>query len=270
MRRPLNVMLPPLEAPFAVLCGDREVFLFSVKLADVPGALQQVFSVIASYGLNVVSIYSVDTSYLGEREQVEVNIIVDLTGKPFSAEQLAKSISLLNVVKDVSYYGKQLPDMLFDEHHFPLRIMGERAIIYRESGYREMILGLKRQLGTGGDAILYHIGLNIGKGIWNKLKQITGGDLDLLVKHVKYRVMMNRTSRVKEISMDLEAGRVVVRLEDNYECALVKNYGKPFSNLHRGMFTGIFSELVGSEKSKETKCIAAGDPYCEFVIGKID
>ncbi|MEM1937622.1 MAG: V4R domain-containing protein [Candidatus Caldarchaeum sp.] len=268
MRRPLNVMLPPLEVPFAVLCGDREVFLFSVKLADVPGALQQVFSVMASYGVNVVSIYSVDTSYLGEREQVEVNIIVDLTGKPYSAEQLAKSISLLNVVKDVSYYGKQLPDMLFDEHHFPMRMMGERAIIYRESGYREMILGLKRQLGTGGDALLYHIGLNIGKGIWNKLKQITGGDIDLLVKHVKYRVMMNRTSMVREII--LEAGRVVVRLEDNYECALVKNYGKPFSNLHRGMFAGIFSELVGSDNSKETKCIAAGDPYCEFVIGRTD
>ncbi|MEM0384007.1 MAG: V4R domain-containing protein [Candidatus Caldarchaeum sp.] len=268
MLRPLNVMLPPLEVPFAVLCGDREVFLFSVKLADVPGALQQVFSVMASYGVNVVSIYSVDTSYLGEREQVEVNIIVDLTGKPYSAEQLAKSISLLNVVKDVSYYGKQLPDMLFDEHHFPMRMMGERAIIYRESGYREMILGLKRQLGTGGDALLYHIGLNIGKGIWNKLKQITGGDIDLLVKHVKYRVMMNRTSMVREII--LEAGRVVVRLEDNYECALVKNYGKPFSNLHRGMFAGIFSELVGSDNSKETKCIAAGDPYCEFVIGRTD
>ncbi|MEM1949655.1 MAG: V4R domain-containing protein, partial [Candidatus Caldarchaeum sp.] len=257
----------PLEVPFAVLCGDREVFLFTVKLADVPGALQQVFSVIASYGLNVVSIYTVDASYLGEREMAEVNIIVDLTGKPFSAEQLAKSISLLNVVKDITYYGKQLPDMLFDEHHFPMRIMGERAIIHRESAYGEMILGIKRQLGTGGDAILYHIGLNIGKGIWNKLKQITGGDLDLLVKHFKYRQLMNKTSRVKEVNIDLEAGRVVVKLEDNYECSLVKNYGKPFSNLHRGVVAGIFSELVGSEKSKETKCIAAGDPYCEFVIG---
>ncbi|MCS7129423.1 MAG: hypothetical protein NZ919_02135 [Candidatus Caldarchaeum sp.] len=261
-------MSSPRELPYAAECGDKELYLFSLKVSDIPGALRQVLEVIASYGLNLVSVYTNSPYRL--RDQSDINLVVDFTNKPLSAEQLAKSLQLLGVVKNVMYYGKQLPDMLVDVHHFPVTIMGERAIIYREPGYREMILGIKRELGTGGDAILYRIGLNIGRGIWKKVKELAKGDLKLMVEHIKDRVLQNGTSRVKEIILELDAGRVVVRLEDNYECALVKNYGKPFSNLHRGMFAGIFSELTGSELSIETKCIAAGDPYCEFIIGETD
>jgi hypothetical protein len=136
--------------------------MFHVMLADIPGALLKAATVFYSYGLNVVSIYTTESSY-GDRQEVEVNFVVDFTGKRVSPEQVAKSLNLETVVKQVVFYGKQLPNMIVDQKHFPLIVMGERAIIYRETVYKGMILGLRKQLGAAGEALLYHIGLNVGK-----------------------------------------------------------------------------------------------------------
>ncbi len=243
--------------------------MFHVKLADIPGALLNAATVFYSYGINVVSIYTTESSY-GDRQEVEVNFVVDFTGKRVSPEQIAKSLNLETVVKQVVFYGKQLPNMIVDEKHFPLMVMGERAIIFRETTYKGLILGLRKQLGAAGEALLYHIGLNNGKGTWAALKNLTGGKVELLPQYLKYWMIVVGASVVKEIIIDMEKKRALVRVENNYECELGRGVGKPFSNFHRGIFAGIFSELLGSETSVETKCIAAGDPYCEFVIGNVE
>ncbi|MEM4382494.1 MAG: V4R domain-containing protein [Candidatus Caldarchaeum sp.] len=261
-------MASPIDSPRAVLCGDHELFLFNVRLSDVPGALLQVLSVFASYGVNVVSVYTTTTDYSQERQWVEVNVIVDLTGKNVSAEQLAKSLNILTVVKDVSFIGKQLPNMLVDELHFPLKLIGDRAIIFREPTIREMVWGVRRQLGTAGEALLYHIGLNIGKGTWIKFKNVIGQNLHLLPQYMKYWWLLHSSARVLDLSVDLQKKTAVIKLENNYECSVAGNYGKTFSNMVRGMLAGMFSELFGVEKCVENKCIGAGDPYCEFVVGE--
>jgi predicted hydrocarbon binding protein len=238
-------------------------------LADIPGALLKAATVFYSYGLNVVSIYTTESSY-GDRQEVEFNFVVDFTGKRVSPEQIAKSLNLETVVKHVVFYGKQLPNMIVDEKHFPFIVMGERAIIFRETTYKGLILGLRKQLGAAGEALLYHIGVNNGKGTWDALKNLIGGKVELLPQYLKYWMWLVGASVIKEVVINMEKKRAVVRVENNYECVLGRGAGKPFSNLHRGFFAGIFSELLGSERSVETKCIAAGDPYCEFVIGNFE
>jgi hypothetical protein len=178
-------MSVPVESPRGILCGDRELYMFHVMLADIPGALLKAATVFYSYGLNVVSIYTTESSY-GDRQEVEVNFVVDFTGKRVSPEQVAKSLNLETVVKQVVFYGKQLPNMIVDEKHFPLIVMGERAIIFRETTYKGLILGLRKQLGAAGEALLYHIGLNNGKGTWAALKNLIGGKVELLPQYLKY------------------------------------------------------------------------------------
>jgi len=262
-------MSKAIDSPRGVVCGDRELFLYTVRLADVPGALNQVLEIFTSYGVNVVSVYTTESRYFMNRDSVEVNIIVDLTGKHFSPAQLERSLLLLTVVKEVRVTGKQLPDMLVDEIHFPLMLVDERAVIFRLSALSELIHGFKRQLGQAGDALLYHVGLNMGRGVWSALKNMVGVNKELLPSYLKYWMLLHSTAKVLDISIDWENRKAVVRVEGNYECEIGKGHGKPFSNLHRGVWAGIFSELFGAETSVETKCIAAGDPYCEFVVGRI-
>ncbi|MCS7110537.1 MAG: hypothetical protein NZ956_03600 [Candidatus Caldarchaeum sp.] len=253
------------DSPRAILCGERELYHFVVELKDEPGALVQVLSVFASYGLNLVNLYTTESNYEARRETTEVNLFVDFTGTRFSPEQVVKSLSLLNVVKQARYYGKQLPNMIVDGIHFPTTIMGERIIIYREYSYTSLIHGIRRQLGTGGEALLYHIGYNIGKGSGVRLKKLLQGRYDLVGEYLKYWMLIHSAARITEIKIDIDKKKVLIRAEDNYECKTGLNHGKPFSHLFRGNLAGILEEILGIRTLVETKCIAAGDPYCEFV-----
>jgi hypothetical protein len=51
--------------------------------------------------------------------RLRLTFVVDFTGKRVSPEQVAKSLNLETVVKQVVFYGKQLPNMIVDEKHFP-------------------------------------------------------------------------------------------------------------------------------------------------------
>jgi predicted hydrocarbon binding protein len=117
-------------------------------------------------------------------------------------------------------------------------VMGERAIIFRETTYKGLILGLRKQLGAAGEALLYHIGVNNGKGTWDALKNLTGGKVELLPQYLKYWMFLIGVSVVKEIVINMEKKRAVVRVENSYECVLGRGAGKPFSNLRRGFSPG--------------------------------
>ncbi|OGM02764.1 hypothetical protein A3K72_00170 [Candidatus Woesearchaeota archaeon RBG_13_36_6] len=78
---------------------------------------------------------------------------------------------------------------------------------------------------------------------------------------------------VKKI--DIKKGFIVVRSENNpYALVYKEMYGiqqYDVDDLLRGMFAGA-SELFNKKQSEciETKCIAKGDTYCEFVAKPID
>ncbi|BAJ50992.1 conserved hypothetical protein [Candidatus Caldarchaeum subterraneum] len=262
------VVRSPIDSPRAIYCGDRELYLFSVELVDRPGSLAEVLAVFATYGVNIVNIYTTQSIYTDTSSTVEANIAADLTGKNVSSEQLAKSINLLNSVKRVTVVSKQLPNILVDELHFPLRVVGDRAVIYRDGAYGEMIHAIRRQLGTAGEALLYHIGFSIGKGAWKKIKEICGEKMHLLPKYIQYWNLVHSAARIIHIEIDFEKKDFLIRAESVYECEVGRGHGKPFSNIFRGSLAGILNEALGVETVVETKCIAAGDPYCEFVPAK--
>ncbi len=62
--------------------------------------------------------------------------------------------------------------------------------------------------------------------------------------------------------------KIIIRLERLWECEIQKSIvDKPASNFVRGLLAGFFKKLLGKEVVvKETKCIALGDPYCQFEI----
>ncbi|MBO3808288.1 MAG: 4-vinyl reductase [Candidatus Brockarchaeota archaeon] len=67
--------------------------------------------------------------------------------------------------------------------------------------------------------------------------------------------------------MDLETGKAQLRVYESCECEIGKGSEQPYSQIVRGMLAGFFSLLFGKEaKTTETRCIAKGDPYCEYTV----
>ena len=62
--------------------------------------------------------------------------------------------------------------------------------------------------------------------------------------------------------------KIIIRHDKLWECEVQKGLvDKPASHLLRGVLAGFFKELLGKRVDvNETKCIALGDPYCQFEI----
>ncbi|MGC9095533.1 MAG: V4R domain-containing protein, partial [Candidatus Bathyarchaeia archaeon] len=64
-----------------------------------------------------------------------------------------------------------------------------------------------------------------------------------------------------------KAKTATVALQENFECDLARGQGKAYSQFYRGAIAGIFTQYFKTEmKAGEAKCIAKGDPYCQFEI----
>jgi len=59
-----------------------------------------------------------------------------------------------------------------------------------------------------------------------------------------------------------------LRVHRCFECeCCTKSSDVPYSHLVRGMIAGAFTSVSGVEMfAREIRCIAEGDPYCEFEI----
>ena len=62
--------------------------------------------------------------------------------------------------------------------------------------------------------------------------------------------------------------KIIIRHNKLWECEIQKGLvDKPASYLLRGILTGFFESLLRKKVLvNETRCVAVGDPYCQFEI----
>lgn len=59
--------------------------------------------------------------------------------------------------------------------------------------------------------------------------------------------------------------KIHIRIHDLFECEACRGAKQPYSQLVRGVLAGILTKLYNTKIAvKELKCIAKGDPHCEF------
>ncbi len=180
--------------------------------------------------------------------------------------EIAKELLKIEQIADV-----EVIDPLFDGftsgRFFPPKLWGERAIILREPGYRAFARNLRERLGSGYAAILYYIGFEMGANYFSAHKKVAGESFENLVKLSEAMFMQVGFGILKWIKIDTVGGLVIARVWDSFECELFKGGNEPSSHFIRGMLAGWASRLLEKEVSAvEVKCIAMGDPYCEFYI----
>jgi len=195
---------------------------------------------------------------------------IDFTNSKAQPKEILKILRKQIFVKNAEIIepSKSLKGMIYDAFFFPLEIKNERVIIIRESIYKAFFEGIRREFGSAGEAMLYYQGFNVGCDAYNSYIQIAGSrDLEKLIE-VAWAV--NATlgwGIIKVDEINEKKGTAIVKIYQNFECAIGKKYGKPYSQFYRGAIAGIFTKHFGRKtKVTETKCIAKEDPYCEFHV----
>lgn len=182
-----------------------------------------------------------------------------------AVEILTNSYDFVKNAKIIKPQGK---DVVFDDYFFPLIAAGERAVVFRKSVYEAIFKGVRERFGTAGEAMLYYQGFSIGTEIFNHYVKIAKSDkIEDMIEAAKAINITLGWGVIDDVSIDQKKGCAKLRIYHSFECELCKAKEKPQSQFYRGAIAGIFTQFFRKDvEVKETKCIAMGDPYCEFEI----
>ncbi|MCS7098116.1 MAG: hypothetical protein NZ922_03965 [Candidatus Methanomethyliaceae archaeon] len=161
--------------------------------------------------------------------------------------------------------------IIIDTISFPLMAGRSRVIIFRDFAYSNIIKGLRERFGSGGEVLLYYIGLECGRG-FGKLHKEFAQDVEIEDPAEIYREISCAFfqwagfGRIADVEITEEGGSIT--LHDSFECEIMRNkLRKSYSQLVRGMITGILNEVFNKEFDViEERCLAKGDPFCRFKI----
>ncbi len=238
--------------------------IFDPRAIYRAGVLEQITRAFASRGIPIIH-YAVSHDLEGSSHGV---VFVDLTDSDIEAEDLLMVLKNMPYVLDVKLLNPIFNGFVYDQYFFPLMIGEERGIIFLQREYEVFAKRIREELGSGFSAILYLLGHDIGVNVFQKgHRRLVGWDAEKLVKvsealfqHLGFGIM-------KTIKLDMDRREAIIRIYGCFECELYKRSKKPSSHLVRGMIAGWFSQFFKSEVSViESKCIAKGDPYCEFLV----
>ena len=143
-----------------------------------------------------------------------------------------------------------------------------RKIIIDGSMLADMVSDIRRLLGSVGDMLLYYQGFSVGKYIYQNLRGSHTHDYNVAINHLVNTFRQYGWGIVNvDSKSNPRASSLIVRIYENVECLLAPKRSKPNSQLARGVLAGFFSSLFNTKVYvEEKKCIAMGDPYCEFIL----
>lgn len=197
---------------------------------------------------------------------------VDMTDADISIEKLVQKIRDIEGIKNVQILYPTVEGFVADYNSVRLVLAGERAIIMRRPGYEGLIVGMKAQFGTAGEAFLYHTGyeagMRYGRSHQDFAEKLGIKDpVQILCKISMPLYASVGLGKLEVVETCAEPPRAVIRIYMCFECELGVGAKKPYSNFVRGIFAGLLAQLFNRRmEAKERFCIAKGDPYCEFEI----
>ena len=259
----------PFDIGRFLIAPDRKLHCLLIKTELMSGVLEKLASIAAKYGVKVLYIsYSMPRDY---EKLVRALVFIDVTDATAPVEQLLEEARKLKFVREIRDMKPEIEGFALDLFSFPLVIEGKRVIILREQGIKGIINGLRKRLGSAAEAIQYFLGFEAGLEFGENHRRI--GERLGIKKHSE---IFSRISAPMFVTVGFGVMKVL-KISDNPPYAHIRIYGcfececapkkseKPYSHLVRGMIAGVFTRLFGVEMTvKEIKCVAMGDPYCEF------
>lgn len=258
-----HAVLPKTAFVAELAPGNRKLVEFSVELANNPGALAEVATVLSKHKVNVLT---------GFHDSEHWSFFADVTQINSSMDEIVKEISSLAPVRNVSI-GQGLPEgIIVDTLHEQLMLGPSRAIIARAdvmSSILDRLKGIFGVEGKAGKAIVHGMGGAAGRTFYKAIaSQIGAETVKSRIKDVIGLYTAQGWGIFKLISVDFDRATAHVAAQNNFECAPFQGSGSsPRGEFVRGHFAGLFSEIFGKRMEvTETNCIARGDGDCKFEI----
>lgn len=243
---------------------DRIIAEFAIKanFINVSDGIKDISNVLSKHKLDILDLI---LTSMGSSQFFIA--IVDCSRIEGELEKAIKDIENINGVNEVKYATKKLKEKLVDRFTIPTFGGGRfEALILGKDEFSQVLTEIKKSYGSGGEAFLYMIGFKLGSVCGEKYKPEM-----LTAEFIREDVLIFQAFGwgIPEIRyLDIKKPKIVIRFHKLFESAFVsERKTEPYCYFFKGFITGLFSKFFKKDLSVvEVKCIAKGDPYCEFII----
>jgi len=246
-------------------CRKEDLYQIDVALRDSPGALSQVAKVLADARINIKTGAIFHPNEFSE--EGFLTCFIDVNKATGSIEEVEENLRKLNVVQNVKFI--QPRPAPFDSFHFPVLHGNSRATIMPLEVFGALWKGLEHILKPSGlSVVLYSAGKCVGEETIKQLidmYNLEGREILLALLQANQATGWG----IGEIAdLDFQTSVADIVVYDCFEAVAWQNKKtNETCNWTRGYFAGSLSTVFhNAVEAIETKCLASGDPYCEFKI----
>jgi len=233
-------------------------------LKDVPGALVKAAKVLADANINIKT---GSTFYVDEYPNAGVwSSFIDISRATKNLKEVEAELRSLDVVLDVIF--KDPKPAPFESIHFPIFHGNTRAMIMPRGMFWALWSAFEKIFAHSGlIVVLYEAGKRVGEHVARRLSEMFGLKGKELLEALAQAGQATGwgITEIKEINFKRSTATIIVK-----DCFEAVAWGKkPYTVCHwtRGYSAGFLSVVFNKPvEATETKCLAKGDEYCEFVI----
>jgi predicted hydrocarbon binding protein len=245
---------------------NRKVYCIAMKgplTQDIP---RKIIEFIEKDNVAILSgVFSLDES---NPRIANILAFMDFTNSSAKPEEIVQQLRQMGFLKHVHIFAPTHSGFVCDNFFYPLTVGNERAIIFRKPLYEALFSGIRKEFGSAGEVFLYYMGLESGSKVFEDYKKTIGSVNPRTLIDIALAFTFNMGWGVPKLQeQNLRKKTVRIRIYDNFECASGKGAGKPYNHFLRGVAAGLFVHFFKTAATvEETKCIAQGDAFCEFLI----
>ncbi len=200
----------------------------------------------------------------------EATCFLNVKGKIDLFNNMLWKLQKVEGVDEVLYEKlyEKFPGFAVDVFHYPLLVLSERVLFLSVSSFGEILKWLWKSFGTGAAAIIYNLGVSMGRQLVSSFKKHTKMTVIEAVELFTVLARAGGWGIFEGVHLDLETPSLVFRVYDNWEAPQVQDLlpsRMPACLLTKGFIVGVASAFFEvALTANETRCIALGDDFCEF------
>ena len=239
---------------------------FTIRMRNVPGAMQWQTQTIAKHGVNILSGF---TDAPSSAEEAVWSFFADFDHADVEPESLATELRAVNFVLDVQCRASD-NGFTADSMHFPVTIGNEPAVIIRTRMLTSIIQKIKELFGFesySAQVILRQIGQASARAAFEGTRAVTG--LDFMKRNTRDAISLYAAlgwGLLDLTAIDFDAKTAEFYLKGGFEYTYSRNRSHQSQCFFiSGMLAGWTSLLFETNMDvTEVLCQAKGDAFCVF------
>lgn len=243
---------------------DHRLFQLAFKADFSESPMGKLWEVMNALGVRILNATVTST----EGRMGTWNVFLDSDNYSMTKEVIKLRLDAMKAISDLTIAGGE--EFVVDELFYPIVMSttGARVMLMTKESFQSMLAAMDQMFGSGASVIAYKEGAAQGSRYALGLRSIIRGDIRRFIGELAKLYAATGVGIAEFVVMNLDENRFVVRIADSIECQ-GKESGKHNSQWIRGHLSGAASSALDVQmECKETRCVAVGDPYCEFELSK--